>query len=79
MKTIEVRIIVKNSGKLMVDSLVDMPAGEYNAVLVVEDQVVRHTQTSVQNAQAIFRRYIPTARRLSEELIQERREEALRE
>jgi hypothetical protein len=50
-----------------------MVAGEYNAVLVVED---RYIHTSLENAQAIFRRYIPANRKLSEELIQERREEA---
>ncbi|MBE9055342.1 DUF2281 domain-containing protein [Sphaerospermopsis sp. LEGE 08334] len=36
-------------------------------------------ENSVKNAQAIFRKYIPTTRKLSEELIQERREESLNE
>ncbi len=38
-----------------------------------------NTQNSVKNAQAIFRDYVPPGRKLSEELIQERREEALRD
>ncbi|KKI98400.1 hypothetical protein [Prochlorothrix hollandica] len=79
MRTIEVRVTVKNNGRLIVDFPTDMAAGEYNAVLVVEDRLVQHIQTSLGNAQAIFRRYIPATRKLSEELIQERREEALRE
>jgi hypothetical protein len=33
----------------------------------------------VKNAQAIFRKYIPASRKLSEELIQERKEESLNE
>jgi hypothetical protein len=45
-------------------------------VTVVED---RYIHTSLENAQAIFRRYIPATRKLSEELIQERKEEALHE
>ena len=38
-----------------------------------------NTQNSVKNAQEIFRHYVPPDRKLSEELIQERREEALRD
>ncbi len=38
-----------------------------------------NTQNSVKNAQAIFRDYVPPGRKFSEELIQERREEALRD
>jgi hypothetical protein len=57
-----------------------MPMGEYNAVIVLEDRPIEHhLPTSVQNAQAIFRKYIPVNRKLSEELIQERKEESLNE
>ena len=79
MKTTEVRVTVSSNGRLLVNSPIDMPVGEYNAVLVVENQLIRYTQNSVKNAQAIFRQYVPPSRKLSEELIQERREEALRE
>ena len=41
------------------------------------DKITVHT--SVKNAQAIFRKYIPANRKLSEELIQERKEESLNE
>ena len=80
MKTIGIRVTVASNGRLLVNSPTDMPVGEYNAVLVMEEQPIQsHTQTSVENAQALFRQYVPASRKLSEELIQERREEALRE
>ncbi|WP_066380579.1 hypothetical protein [Anabaena sp. CA = ATCC 33047] len=50
------------------------------AHLVPEDQPIRGSvQTSVQNAQALVRKYIPASRELSQELMQERRLEALSE
>ena len=80
MRTIGIRVTVASNGRLLVNSPIDMPVGEYNAVLVMEDQPIKsHTRTSVENAQALFRQYVPASRKLSEELIQERREEALRE
>ena len=80
MKTLDIKVTITNDGKLLVNSPVDMPMGEYNAVIVLEDRPMEnHLQTSVQNAQAIFRKYIPANRELSEELIQERREESLNE
>jgi hypothetical protein len=80
MRTIEIKVTITSNGKLLVDSPVDIPIGEYNAVLVLEDRPIQnHAQTSVQNAQALFRQYIPASRKLSEELIQERRSEALGE
>ncbi len=80
MRTIEIRVTVASNGRLLVNSPTDMPVGEYNAVLVMEDQPIpSHTPTSVENAQALFRQYVPASRKLSEELIQERREEALGE
>ncbi|MBD2566776.1 hypothetical protein [Anabaena lutea] len=80
MKTLDIKVTITNDGKLLVNSPVDIPMGEYNAVLVLEDNPIdHHVQTSVQNAQTIFRKYIPANRQLSEELIQERREESLNE
>ena len=80
MKTLDIKVTITNDGKLLVNSPVDMPMGEYNAVIVLEDRPIdHHVQTSVQNAQAIFRKYIPASRKLSEELIQERKEESLNE
>ncbi|WP_198013579.1 hypothetical protein [Crinalium epipsammum] len=65
---------------MLVNFPTDMPVGEYNSVLVMEEQPIQsHTPTSVENAQALFRQYAPASRKLSEELIQERREEALGE
>ena len=80
MKTLDIKVTITNDGKLLVNSPVDIPMGEYNAVIVLEDRPIdHHVQTSVQNAQAIFRKYIPASRKLSEELIQERKEESLNE
>lgn len=77
MRTIGLKVTITSNGKLLVDSPVDIPVGQYNAVLVIEDQPIRdQTQTSLQKAQALFRQYIPASRKLSEELIQERRLEA---
>ena len=80
MKTLDIKVTITNDGKLLVNSPVDIPMGEYNAVIILEDRPMEHhLQTSVQNAQAIFRKYIPANRELSEELIQERKEESLNE
>ena len=80
MKTLDIKVTITKDGKLLVNSPVDIPMGEYNAVIVLEDRPIEHhLQTSVQNAQAIFRKYIPASRKLSEELIQERKEESLNE
>ena len=77
MRTIGLKVTITSNGKLLVDSPVDIPVGQYNAVLVIEDQPISdQDQTSVQKAQAIFRQYIPAGRKLSEELIQERKLEA---
>lgn len=77
MRTLEIIVTITSDGKLIVNSPVDMPVGEYNAVLVLDDQPIQnHLQSSVQNAQALFRQYIPASRKISEELIQERRLEA---
>ncbi|CAD5962822.1 hypothetical protein NO976_03386 [Planktothrix agardhii] len=77
MRTIGLKVTITSNGKLLVDSPVDIPVGQYNAVLVIEDQPISdQDQTSVQKAQALFRQYIPASRKLSEELIQERKLEA---
>lgn len=77
MRTIGLKVTITSNGKLLVDSPVDIPVGQYNAVLVIEDQPISdQAQTSVQKVQAIFRQYIPAGRKLSEELIQERKLEA---
>ena len=73
MRTIGLKVTITSNGKLLVDTPVDIPVGQYNAVLVIEDQPISdQAQTSVQKAQALFRQYIPASRKLSEELIQER-------
>lgn len=80
MKTLKIIVTITSDGKLFINDPVDLPVGEYHAVLVVEDQPIQDSvQTSVQNAQALFRKYIPASRNLSEELIEERRLESLSE
>ena len=78
MITLGVTVTITSDGKLLVNSHVDIPKGEYKAVIVLEDQPISdNLHESVKNAQDIFRKYIPSTRKLSEELIQERREESL--
>jgi hypothetical protein len=78
MITLGVTVTITSDGKLLVNSPVDIPKGEYKAVIVLEDQpIIDNLHESVKNAQDIFRKYIPSTRKLSEELIQERREESL--
>jgi hypothetical protein len=80
MITLGVTVTITSEGKLLVNSPVDIPKGEYKAVIVLEDQPISdNLHESVKNAQDIFRKYIPSTRKLSEELIQERREESLNE
>ena len=80
MITLGVTVTITSDGKLLVNSHVDIPKGEYKAVIVLEDQPISNNlHESVKNAQDIFRKYIPSTRKLSEELIQERREESLNE
>ena len=49
-------------------------------VLLLEEREIRivSTRHAIRQAQALVRRYIPEGRSLSEELIQERRDEAAR-
>lgn len=80
MKTLEIIVSITSDRKLLINSSVDLPVGEYNAVLVIEEQPIQDSvQTSIQNAQAIFRKYIHASRKLSQELIEERRLEARNE
>jgi hypothetical protein len=80
MITLGVTVTITSEGKLFVNSPVDIPKGDYKAVIVLEDQPISdNLHESVKNAQDIFRKYIPSTRKLSEELIQERREESLNE
>ncbi|MBD2446789.1 hypothetical protein H6G76_06330 [Nostoc sp. FACHB-152] len=80
MKTLEIIISITSDRKLLINSSVDLPVGEYHAVLVIEErQIQDNVQTSIQNAQAIFRKHIPASTKLSQELIEERRLEALNE
>lgn len=79
MKALEIIVTITQDGKLLVNSPIDLPVGEYNAVLVLEEQPIIGIQTSVQEAQAILRKYIPASRNISQELIEERRLESLSE
>jgi hypothetical protein len=79
MKTLEVTVTISSNGQLSIDPPIDIPMGAYKAVLVLDDQPIQYPQSSVESAQAIFRQYVPASRKLSEELIQERREEAINE
>lgn len=78
MITLGVTVTITSDGKLLVNSPVDIPKGEYKAVIVIEDQPINDDlHNSVKNAQDIFRKYIPSNRKLSQELIQQRIKESL--
>ncbi|WP_225977449.1 hypothetical protein [Nostoc sp. CENA543] len=51
---------------MLVNSPIDLPLGEYNAVIVLEEQPISRIQTSVREAQAILRKYLPVSRNISQ-------------
>jgi hypothetical protein len=80
MQTIKAKVQVKADRMVTVQLPVDVQMGEYDVVLVLNSssaQAVR--QSSIQAAQDLLRQFIPAGRSLSNELIQERREEGLNE
>ncbi|NJL97563.1 MAG: hypothetical protein HC924_01365 [Synechococcaceae cyanobacterium SM2_3_2] len=79
MKSLEVTVTVSSNGQLSITPPLDIPIGSYKAVLMLDDQPLPSSLSSVANAQAIFRQYVPASRKLSEELIQERRQDAIHE
>jgi hypothetical protein len=85
MKTIEVQITIESNGQWSIDSPINLPLGKYKGVLVVEDQPIEpqpiesSIAASLENAQALFRQYVHPDRKLADELIQDRRAEALNE
>jgi hypothetical protein len=76
MKSLEIIVTITSDRQLLINSPVDLPEGEYHAVLVLEDKPIRKIQTAIQEAQAIVRKYIPACRELSLELIEDRRLDA---
>jgi hypothetical protein len=80
MITLGVTVTITSDVKLLVNSPVDIPKGKCKAVIVLDNQPISDDfHNSVKNAQDIFRKYIPANIKLSEKLIQERREESLNE
>ncbi len=80
MKSLEIIVTITSDRQLLINSPVDLPEGDYNAVLVLEDKPISNKiEASVKEAQALFRKYIPASRKISQELIEERRLESLSE
>lgn len=80
MKTIEARVNIDEDRKVTIQLPADMPTGEYEVVLVLNNRSAQNTrQSSIQAAQDLLRKYVPAGRSLSDELIQERRAEGLSE
>ena len=80
MKTIEARVNIDEDRKVTIQLPADMPTGEYEVVLVLNNRSAQNTrQSSIQAAQDLLRKYVPAGRSLSDELIQERRAEGLNE
>lgn len=80
MQTIATQVSVNEDRMLTIQLPADLPIGEYEIVLVLNDREIQPVKSSsIQAAQSLFRRYVPAGREVSAELIQERREEALDE
>jgi len=80
MKTIEARVSIDEDRKVTIQLPADMPTGEYEVVLILNNRSAQNTrQSSIQAAQDLLRKYVPAGRSLSDELIQERRAEGLSE
>jgi len=80
MKTIEARVNIDEDRKVTIQLPADMPTGEYEVVLVLNNRSAQNArQSSIQAAQDLLRKYVPAGRSLSDELIQERRAEGLSE
>ena len=80
MKTIEARVNIDEDRKVTIQLPADMPTGEYEVVLVLNNRSAQNArQSSIQAAQDLLRKYVPAGRSLSNELIQERRAEGLSE
>ena len=78
MKSLEIIVTITSDRQLLINSPVDLPEGEYHAVLVLEDKPISSSiEASVKEAQTLFRKYIPASRKISQELIEERRLEGL--
>jgi hypothetical protein len=80
MKTREIKVTISNTGELLVKSPLNLPVGDYDAVLVVNEQSAENPRHfSIEKAQTLLRKYIPATRNIADELIEERRLEALNE
>lgn len=72
---------IREGGRLVIPAAfrkaLDLKPGD-DVLLTLEDGEIRITGTrqAIAQAQTLLRRYIPKGRKLSEELIKERREEA---
>jgi len=77
------KTIIREGGRLVIPAAyrkaLGLKPGD-EVLLVLEDGEIRvvSTRQAIARAQTLLRRYVPEGRSLSEELIQERREEAAR-
>jgi hypothetical protein len=82
MQMIEARVSIDEDRKLMIQLPSNLPIGGYEMVLFL-NQLSQAATSSNQNAieeiQSLSRRWIESDRSLSDELIQERREESRNE
>lgn len=80
MQTITTQVKVNEDRTLTIQLPVDLPTGDYEIVLVLNNRSEQPAKpASLQAAQALFRQFVPEGRSLADELIQARREESLRE
>lgn len=80
MKTKEIKVTITNQGELLLKSPLDLPQGNYDAVLIFNEKSVNNSpELSIEKAQSLVGKHIPETRNLAQELIEQRRSEALNE
>ena len=82
MQTIEARVSIDEDRKLTIQLPASIPTGEYEVVLVLNQLLQTATppnRNAIEEIQSSLRQWIEPGRSLSNELIQERREEVRNE
>lgn len=78
MQTIATKVNVSEDHKLTIQLPTNIPAGEYEVVLVFNNSSPQPSvEALIAEAQALVRQFVPAERSLATELINERREEGL--
>ncbi len=80
MQTIATKVNINQDRKLTIQLPDNIPAGEYEVVLVLNNSLPQTSvQPSIAAAQALLRQFVLPGRELAKELIEQRREEGQHE